>query len=205
MVLNLLALGASAAFALPGANAQLARYVQQHAPKSVDDEGRWAAAAVRVFVDPKGKILECELKRFAGDGEVARQLCGSMIGQRMSAPRDFSGRTVHGFGNMTVSVAPGSKRVPSGILGLTESEHVELQVAGKNTISTRIPESFDLNLLVSADGSVQGCQAREKVTPALVDAACKQVSFKAFSRKSGADGAAVPYIQMYSVKVVIAN
>ena len=201
MPLPLLALAAASAFVLPKADVKLATFIQSHSPKSVDREGKWAACEIEVFVDPKGKVLECTPKRIVGDAELARTMCSLTIGKRMSPARDFSGIPVHGLSRMVVGVSPGSQPNPYGRLGKVENERLEITLS-RLPSGNSAPILYGINLAIDETGAVKICRSSIKFDATLEGIACSQAVTTKFTTKIGSAGEPVTYIRSLVVEFI---
>ena len=200
MYASLIALAAAAnGFSLPHAGIELANYIQRHAPKSVDREGLWTVTEVEVFVDPKGKILECALKRVAGDMELAKALCSISVGQQISAPRDFASLPVHAASRMILTAFPDYKPNPAGQLGGVENERLEISLQSAPKGAPTIP-LVGLRLLIDANGFVSSCEVVTEVSTELKSVACQQASVQRWPAKLSKAKLPVPYIKTLVVE-----
>lgn len=202
MPMSLIALAAASSFVLPQADMRMAEYFESHAPKSVEREGRWAAADVEVFVDPKGRVLECAVKRVVGDSDLAQTMCSLSVGQRMTSPRDFGGKPVHGLGRTVFGIAPDSQPNPYRKLGMPENERLEIAADQLPVDASASTQPFDLRLVINELGAVNACQPAVKVSAPVESISCQLASSLTFPRKLSKDGRPVKYVRSYLAEVV---
>ncbi len=194
-----LILAASSAFALPSANVEVARTVNRSLPNWVERQDRWTAAELRVFVDPKGTILQCDVERFAGHGDVAKVMCGILVNRRIKPGKDFAGAEAFGLTRVVVVASAGPSTDLPSKLGRLDAEGLVLSVnrlplADDGSAITHFP----LNLQIDEAGSVVACESSAERPEAYVAVACQQAAERGFDAMT-AGGGTVPYVRSFEI------
>lgn len=196
----LLIVAAYSAFQLPEPRIGSADKLDHSLPNWVLREEDPTVVDMQLFVDSKGRVLECEAQNLIGAKDVAEEMCRRMIGKRIRRGVGFDGRAKYGLTNMIASSAYGE---PSGEAAAL------LAGARKSLVLTvnRLPvgrdgapiSSIPLNLQIDYAGAVAKCEGPAEAPKDLVETTCEQVSSRKFDIRSRSSGVPVPYIMQFPV------
>lgn len=197
----LLTFSALAAFQFGQIDIKLARRVQQRSPEVTEKTA--TVANVELWVSDAGRVVDCIVKRFVGDEEIANRMCQAAIGGRVAPSRDHHGDKIYSVIRTSFSITPGSdtsynRRLFDAINVNPLPADVELDV-------TDLPDNEEslrtgLSILIGESGIIELCIPNQVSKPELGKAACAAVSSQVFPRRINKNQQSVKYIRGLSVQ-----
>ncbi len=142
-------------------------------PGSSQQEGsREGAVAYTVFVDPKGRAMDCSVDAVIGDN-FAAQVCGDLMRARFEPARGPDGKATYGafhsIANFWRATAGKDSAYPVRL-------KPELSVMVKPAPGLTGPRDVPVAVLIDGQGAVADCAAVTANTPAgLLSTACAQL------------------------------
>lgn len=193
-------LATAAALALPSANEKTAQHLARRL--DFDSEEQTGAARVTLWIDDRGKVLDCQLVQFAGEEDFAKRMCEDVVGARFSAAKASEGIDVH---SMFTTVLGGSGNghrsgtMMNWLSGRSAAADAVIQVS-QMPPNLAWRKQIEVVALIGSDGVVSQC---ESVGYAMVDwtlIACEQLKLTNFEMRHSREGEAIPYVRNLIVK-----
>jgi hypothetical protein len=203
--LLLSALIVATAFALPKASVADARHMVHSLPARFDREKKWTSADLRIFVDPKGRILECKVVNYAGFEDVAKTMCDIYRTRRIKSAKDLTGQAAYGLTVVRVGFH-NSPSDPPPDLGPLYSEELILTVDRLPTNGAGEPvNSYPIGLVIGPEGRVTACKALDALPETLAGIGCAQSAGSVFEVMKNPDGDPVSYVRKINVTFELAH
>jgi len=153
--------------------------------------GRQIGATVNLWVEPSSKVTKCSLGRFLGDEVTAKSFCPLLLGRLISYPRDSQGRKTYAFLSVPVFANVRGKEEDFKKLIL---DFNRLPIAGDADAEVGVPDisippnkvygidfAYGIDVEVAVDGSITGCEKRDKTPLDVAERACAIAKAKRFT------------------------
>lgn len=168
-------------------------------PQEALRNDRSGAAVIAMMVDPKGKVVRCEIRQEFGDKALSSRICD--LQQRHKPARDENGDPAFGMINAIVKYwLPGSE-AGDQIARMVDAPNVTLSVAD---LPTEAEGKIDTKVIVRVDeaGLVAACQpeAEEDIEKPYAAVACSQFSGLSLGVQNGRDDVPVSYVRDLRVR-----
>ena len=194
---------AAASLQLPSTNEWTARYLA----RALDFESaeQTAASRVALWVDKRGKVLECKMIAYVGEKALAEQMCAKVVGARLEPARDAAGEAQHAVFTTILGGSGGSVHrsgtMSNWLSGPSAQEGFLIELS-KVPVGLGWNPKVELNLLVNVDGKVEECEFGILSDQQWAEVACDQSRLASFESRSSAKGDRVSYIRNLVVKFV---
>lgn len=187
---------------LPQVNGKVVRHVARRA--AVDNAEQTAAARVALWIDPKGKVLSCDLVDFEGNENSANRLCRAIVGTRFTSAKGANDDPVHSLYVTDLTAYPPDdrwqvKQMQDNLQGSPGNTDIVLSMA-------TMPDDFfwksthTVAVMIDNDGRMTHCETDGLPAQPWVSVACGKAKAIVFEPLLSQQGVPVPYIRNISVR-----
>jgi hypothetical protein len=163
------------------------------------------AAAVRadLWVDEKGRVLDCTIVQAAGSPKTANVLCRKMVGLRFQPATDSTGKQTYSLFRTTLSAFDGDNyalrdKLTGELDASRPAPEVTVELESANASAVPANEA-DLRVLVGGDGRVTNCDHGEQLDGTLGSIACKRAMEYQFEVRYSKAKEPVAYVRTVKV------
>lgn len=196
-------LAAATALTLPIPNSHQMGGVYQQLSFIEDFYGKDVAALVQLWVDDKGRILDCSIEGAIGTRRLVERACETLVGQRIKRPQAKGFAGVYGLFRATWYFK--DDRI------VYNKSSYEDMIAQLDQIVVRYgqqvvipglaePDFVSLALHIDGDGKVINCEAVKAEAPDI-GAFCQQAGTRVFEKRTGSSGLPVTYVRNFVIKL----
>lgn len=158
---------------------------------------------MRFFVDPEGRVLECEVLTQRVSEDRAAEYCEDTIGERLGDPAtDRLGQPTHGVVTLSVLRTDSSRPLPE-LPSLESSRVPDIEIFVTEIPGGKERTGFGLMVYIDETGRVQGCRQRPNQDYDLANVACSQATAHTFAVRHGSDGQPVGHVDVINVDFVL--
>lgn len=162
--------------------------------------GKDAATMVQLWTDPKGRVIDCEVKETIGTARLAVRVCELLEGTRIARPVAPGEPAAYGLTVLTLAISD-----PRIVYNKVPFEELIRQLHERwqghdDTVSGAAvdkPVTGQLTLQIDREGRVVNCARPDKPDTSLD---CPVVQNRTFEIRSDAAGKPVPYVRTYLVR-----
>ena len=189
---------AAGAIAMPEYNTR--RVVQSYPTWAVEEE-KSTAAVISYWVDPKGRVYDCQLLANIGDRKLAGEVCGLVrrVKMRPAVDADAMPITAHVVTMIRLFV-PGTQQAQDVAKAKMEADFV-LEV---NNLPSEVGETYVSTVIsrVDRNGQVVECYGNELGHAVMDKLACEQISHSKLPIGKDRKGQPVDYITTIQIEFV---
>lgn len=167
------------------------------------------AAAVRadLWVDEKGRVLDCTIVQAAGSPKTANALCRKMVGLRFQPATDATGKQTYSLFRTTLSAFDGDNyALRDKLMGELDASPpvAEMNVELDQINAGAVPARADaLRVLVGVDGRVLDCDDSGQIDGSLGLIACKRAMQIQFEVRYSKAKEPVAYVRSVNVDFAV--
>jgi hypothetical protein len=172
--------------------------VLREAPPSVH-RARPLVVWVETFVDPNGRIQDCEVMAVFGDARAAKELCRTLKGEEMNPGAGPDGNPVHGVFRTKIAITAAPVEP-----GFAEAKLPADAVLNVETLPVGAGESLRIGVTVLVDetGAVASCDSGSGEYGNYRQVACQQLSAMTMPIRES-KGDAIAYVSPVAVEFTV--
>ncbi|MEL6487993.1 MAG: hypothetical protein AAFQ13_12720 [Pseudomonadota bacterium] len=194
-------LAITAALSLPSVNEQTVRHLARRL--DFDSEEQTGAARVTLWIDARGKVLDCQLVQFVGEEGFAKRMCEEVVGARFSAAKAKGGIHVHSMYTTTLGGSGGSVHrsgtMANWVSGRSAAADFVIQLS-EVPPDLSWQKQIEVVALVEANGVVSQCESAGYAVADWTRIACEQLRQTNLEMRQSRKGELIPYLRNLVVK-----
>lgn len=157
-----------------------------------------AGAIVSLWMDPSGRIYECETLKRIGDERLANEICGLVLRKRVRPAMDRNGEVISGNVVTLIKLTIPGTPIGDKIGPMVQSPDLTLEL---NRLPDELVSPYKLSLAVEVDtdGGIVACNGDEKSDKTLANLACGRLAGETFDKAADKKGNPIGYVRALKV------